>query len=106
MKKLLEEHRKLYGNFEVIDFVDEKQITGLRSKLNTDVPLDINWTWEYGSEVAELRALYEKGQVNQWNAESDIDWDLPVSKDEWVLNPQASLLGQACALSGKDEATQ
>ena len=106
MKKLLEEHRKLFGNFEVIEFVDEKKVAALRAKTETDVPLDINWTWEYGSEVAELRALYEKGKVNQWNAETDLDWDIPVTKDEWVLNPQASLLGQACALAGKDEKTQ
>ena len=106
MKKLLEDHRKLFGSFEVIDFVDEAEIAKLRAKTETDVPLDVNWTWEYGSEVAELRALYEKGKVHQWNAETDIDWEVPVTKDEFVLNPQASLLAQACALSGKDEATQ
>ena len=106
MKKLLEEHRKLFGSFEVIEFVDEAEIAKLRAKTETDVPLDINWTWEYGSEVAELRALYEKGKVNQWNAETDIDWEFPVTKDDFVLNPQASLLAQACALSGKDEKTQ
>jgi hypothetical protein len=106
VKKLLEEHRKLFGNFEVLEFVDEKEIEGLRAKTETDVPLDINWTWEYGSEVAELRALYEKGKVNQWNAETDLDWGIPVTKDDWVLNPQASLLGQACAMAGKDEKTQ
>jgi hypothetical protein len=106
VKKLLEDHRKAYGSFEVIDFVDESEIQRLRSKIDTGVPLDIHWTWEYGSEVAELRALYEKGKVHQWNAETDIDWDAPVSKDDWVLNPQASMLAQACALSGKDEKTQ
>jgi len=106
VKKLLEEHRKLFGSFEVIEFVDEAEIAKLRAKTETDVPLDINWTWEYGSEVAELRALYEKGKVHQWNAETDIDWEFPVTKDDFVLNPQASLLAQACALSGKDEKTQ
>ena len=70
------------------------------------MPLSVNWTWEYGSEVEELRRLYEKGKVSQWNAETDLDWSLPVSKDDWVLNPQASLMAQACALMGKDEATQ
>jgi P-aminobenzoate N-oxygenase AurF len=106
VKRLLEEHRKRFGEFEVIDFVDEAEIQQLRSKIDTGVPLEIHWTWEYGSEVAELRNLYEKGKVNQWNAETDIDWSIPVSKDDWVLNPQASLLAQACALSGKDEKTQ
>ena len=106
MRKLLEEHRKRFGEFEVIDFVDEAAIQRLRDKVDTGVPLDVNWTWEYGSEVAELRSLYEKGKVNQWNAETDLDWAMPVSKDDWVLNPRASLLAQACALAGKDEKTQ
>ncbi len=106
MKKLLELHRKSLGNVEVIEFVDEAEIQRLRDKISTGVPLDVNWTWEYGSEIEELRRLYEKGKVSQWNAETDLDWSLPVSKDDWVLNPQASLMAQACALMGKDEATQ
>ncbi len=106
MKKILEDHRKLFGEFEVIDFVDTDEIERLRKKIDTDVPLEIHWTWEYGSEVAELRNLYEKGKVAQWNAETDIDWETPVSKDDWVLNPRASLMAQACMLMGKDEATQ
>ena len=106
MKKLMEEQRKRFGDFEVIDFVDEQQIAEMRERTNIDTPLDINWTWEYGSEVAELRRLYEKGKVNQWNAETDLDWDLPVSKDDWVLRPEASMMAMACRLMGKDEATQ
>ncbi len=106
MKKLMEEHRKKFGEFEVIEWVDEAEIQAIRDRVDIDVPLDVNWTWEYGSEVAELRSLYEKGKVNQWNAELDLDWDIPVSKDEWVLKPEASLMAQACKLMGQDEATQ
>ncbi len=106
MKKLMDEHRKLFGDFEVIDFVDEAEIQDLRAQTDVDAPLEVHWTWEYGSEVAELRRLYEKGKVAQWNAETDLDWDRPVSKDDWVINPQASILASACALMGKDEATQ
>jgi hypothetical protein len=58
VRKLLEEHRKLFGEFEVIDFVDEGEIAQLRNKIDTGVPLSIHWTWEYGSEVQELRKLY------------------------------------------------
>jgi hypothetical protein len=106
VKKLLEEHRKLFGAFEVIEFVDTDEIERLRARVDTDVPLEIHWTWEYGSEVQELRNLYEKGKTGQWNAEADLDWDHPVTKDDWVLAPEASLLAQACKLAGKDEATQ
>jgi hypothetical protein len=106
VKRLLEDHRKRFGEFDAIDFVDVDEIARMRAQIDTPVPLELHWTWEYGSEVAELRNLYEKGKVGQWNAESDLDWDMPVSRDEWVLNPRASILAQACALMGKDEATQ
>jgi hypothetical protein len=106
VKKLMDEHRRRFGDFEVIDFVDEREVQGLREHLDLSCPMDLHWTWEYGSEVAELRALYEKGKVNQWNAELDLEWDAPVSKDTWLINPRASMLAQICALMGRDEATQ
>ena len=86
--------------------VDERELARLRERLAFDAPLEVSWTWEYGSEVAELRSLYEKGKTAQWNAESDLDWSTPVSKDDWVLAPEGSLLAQATKLMGKDEATQ
>jgi hypothetical protein len=73
MKKLMEDHRKKFGNFEVIEYVDTAEIDRLRDQIDVDVPLELHWTWQYGSEVEELRNLYEKGKVNQWNAESDLD---------------------------------
>ncbi|UCE86123.1 MAG: diiron oxygenase [Deltaproteobacteria bacterium] len=106
MKKLLEEHRKRFGEFEAVEFVDTDEIERLRSQLSVDAPLALNWSWNYGSEVEELRNLYEKGKVNQWNAELDLDWSAPVSKDDWLIAPEASLLAQMCKLTGKDEATQ
>jgi hypothetical protein len=106
MDKLIRDHRKPVGDFEVIEFVDEGEIERLRDEIDVDVPMQLHWQWNYGSEVQELRQLYEKGKAGQWNAQTDLDWDAPVSKDEWLLNPQASLMAQACALAGGDEATQ
>ncbi len=106
MKKILADHRARYGDFEVVEVVDEKEIQRLRDYVDIDTPINVHWTWEYGSEVAELRKLYEKGKVNQWNAETDLDWQIPVSKDDWVLGPEASMLAQVTKMMGKDEATQ
>ena len=106
MQKLMQEHRKRFGEFEVVDFVDPAEIERLRRQTDVEVPLELHWTWEYGSEVAELRNLYEKGKVNQWNAETDLDWSIPVTKDEWIVDPQVSMLAQVCKLMGRDEATQ
>jgi hypothetical protein len=106
MNKKLREHRRLFGDLEVVDMIDTEAIEKLRGNISCDVPLKVNWTWDYGNEVSQLRNLYEKGKVNQWNATTDLDWDIPVSKDEWVLAPEASMLGQLCAAMGLDEATQ
>jgi hypothetical protein len=106
VNKLMQEHRAMFGEFEVIDWVDEAEIASLRDRIDVAVPLELRWSWEYGSAVAELRKLYEKGKVNQWNAELDVDWDAAYSNDDWVLAPEGSLLAQVCAMQGKDEATQ
>ncbi len=105
-KKLLSEYRREFGDFEAVDFVDEKVVEGLRAKIDVDVPLDLQWTWEYGSEVEELRNLYERGKQGQWNAETDIDWDMPFPNDEWFLPKQnAQLLPSILAQMGADDAT-
>ncbi len=106
MNKLMKEHRVLYDDFEVIDFVDPDVTQALRDQIDVDFPMELHWTWNYGHEVAELKSLYEKGKVNQWNAETDLDWSIPVSKDDWLANPESSLLAQITKLMGKDEATQ
>jgi hypothetical protein len=61
VNRLMQEHRKRFGDFEVIEFVDDQEIAQLRQKTDVAAPLTLNWTWEYGSEVEELRNLYEKG---------------------------------------------
>ena len=106
MQTILESNRRKIGDFEVVEFVDEGQIESLRKKLDVDVPLELHWTWEYGSEVEELRALYERGKSGQWNAEEDLDWSIPLPRDEWFM-PQigASLLSSLLTEMGADEKT-
>jgi hypothetical protein len=106
VKKLIEEHRKRFGEFEVVDFVDTKEIEDLRAETDVAVPLQLNWNWDYGSRVAELRSLYEKGKVNQWNAETDLDWEIPCTNDHAIVGQQGSMLAMLTQMAGKDEATQ
>jgi hypothetical protein len=90
----------------VIEHVDERQIAALRARVDVDAPLQLHWTWEYGSEVEELRQLYERGKRGQWNAETDVDWSIPLPRDEWFLPRQgASLLAGVLQSVGADEAT-
>src|SRR5688572_33397898 len=107
MAKFASDRRKQFGSFEAVDFVDETEVAALRSRLTVHNPTHIRWNnWEYGSEIAELRRLYEKGKRAQWNAAEDIDWSLRVSKDEWIGDPTASILASICKVMGYDEATQ
>jgi hypothetical protein len=106
MDKILSDHRRSLGDFEIVDFKTTAPIEALRDQVDVDVPVNLRWTWSYGSEVEELRRLYEKGKGGQWNAQTDLDWDTPVSADEWQITPEASMLAQLCRMMGKDEATQ
>lgn len=55
MEKILAAHRHQLGDFEVVDVGDEAEIARLRERIDIDAPVNVHWTWEYGSEVDELR---------------------------------------------------
>ena len=102
----MRERRRQVGDFEVIEFDDAAEVDALRGRRELPAALDLRWTWEYGGEVAELRALYEKGKVSQWNAERDVDWSVPCTPEAWIVAPEGSLLAQVLKLMGRDEETQ
>lgn len=106
INKILPEHRRAFGDFEAVDFVDDREIAALRSKVDVDVPIDLHWTWEYGSQVEELRNLYERGKKGQWNAETDLDWSQPFPRDEWFMPKEgALLLPSILSMMGVDDET-
>lgn len=106
MDKLLNDHRRNIGGFEVVDFQDEAVIAGVRSRIDVDVPVELHWTWSYESEIDELRRLYEKGKAGQWNAQTDLDWSTDVDRSDWILNPEGSMLASVVKLFGGSEAAQ
>jgi len=106
MEKLLSDYRREIGAFEVIDFQDEAVVQGMRSRVDVDVPVELHWTWNYDSEVEELRRLYEKGKGGQWNAQTDLDWSTPIERNDWVLNPEGSMLANIVKMTGGSEAAQ
>jgi hypothetical protein len=105
MDKLLAEHRRTLGDFELVE-IDEARIAALREQVDVDVPVELRWTWNYASEVEELRALYERGKRGQWNAETDVDWSVPFPRDAWFLPKEGlQLLPTVLSLTGADDAT-
>ena len=107
MDKWIGGHRRNEQGFELIDIVEETDISAVRGQLDLDVPLALKWNhWEYGSEIQELRALYEKGKRNQWNATDDIDWSIPISPNEWVGDPRLSRMAMLLEHLGADETTR
>lgn len=105
--KFLNHTRRAVAGFELIDFSDSAEVEKMRSNLAVETPTHVRWNdWEYGSEVEELRTLYEKGKANQWNATTDLDWETPVSKDDWLGEIEMSLLANILAMSGRSEAEQ
>ncbi len=105
MEKLLEDYRSRIGDFEVIE-IDEDRIAKLRAQLDVEAPLDLHWTWNYGNEVEELAALYERGKKGQWNAETDVDWGEDLPLDEWFMPREGVLmLPSILTLMGADEET-
>lgn len=107
MSDLFPDNRRMLVGFEIIDFPEEAQLAKVRQKLDVGAATEVRWNgWDYGSHITELRRLYEKGKKAQWNATEDLDWSLPVTKDEWVGNPDTSLLASILKMMGKDEATQ
>jgi len=104
--KFLPEHRRAFGDFDAIDFVDEQEVARIRQKIDIDVPMDLHWSWEYGSEITELRNLYERGKKGQWNAETDIDWSQPFPHDEWFMPKEGvMLLPSILSMMGVDDDT-
>jgi len=107
MGNLLDSKRRQFGDFAVIDFSDERDLVEVRQRLSIDAPLTVRWNaWEYGSQISEIRRLYEKAKKAQWNATEDLDWSLPVSNDEWVGKPDHSLLANILGLMGASDATR
>jgi hypothetical protein len=45
------------------------------------VGFDAVYTWDYAEKRHDLRTLYEKSKVLQWNAATDLDWSISVDPE-------------------------
>jgi len=43
---------------------------------------EVAFTWDYDARSDELLKLYSKGKKEQWDADTRIDWSLPVDPED------------------------
>ena len=88
------------SNEEIIGRDDINNIEAILSVSNTDVDevehvvknnADTIFTWDYSLARPQLRKLYEKAKVGQWNATTDLDWSTEVELDKVVSADQAAI---------------
>ena len=84
----------------MIGRADVDDIEAILSVTNTDVEAvehvvkdnaDAIFTWDYSLQRPQLRKLYEKAKVGQWNASTDLDWSIEVDLEKVVAGDQVGI---------------
>ena len=87
------------SNEAIIGRDDINNIEAILSVSNTDVDevehivkdnADAIFTWDYSLARPQLRKLYEKAKVGQWNATTDLPWETEVDLEKVVSADQAA----------------
>ncbi len=65
---------------ELSDQMSPADVEVVREIFNT--PLTGSYNWDYEAANAKIRRLYELGKKFNWNAELDVDWDVPFPHTE------------------------
>jgi hypothetical protein len=88
------------SNEAIIGRDDINNIEAILSVTNTDVDevehivkdnADAIFTWDYSLARPQLRKLYEKAKVGQWNATTDLDWSTEIDLEQVVTADQAAI---------------
>src|SRR5687768_4938179 len=93
------------SNEAIIGRDDINNIEAILSITNTDLDeiehvvkdnADAIFTWDYSLARPQLRKLYEKAKVGQWNATTDLPWDTEVDLEKVVSADQAEIGRASC----------
>ncbi len=91
-------------NFDLIGRDEINDLEAILSISNSDVDAvvhtvkaeaDALFTWDYSRSRPALIKLYEKAKTSQWNAETDLDWSIPVDQAAVALANQQKMNGTA-----------
>ena len=87
-------------NDEILGRAELNDIEAIVSIVNTDVDevehavkdnAEAMFTWDYTLARPQLRKLYEKGKVGQWNAATDLPWDTEVDFEKVVREDESAI---------------
>jgi len=87
------------SNEDIIGRDNINDIEAILSVTNTDVDevqhivkdnADAIFTWDYSLARPQLRKLYEKAKVGQWNGSTDLDWDAEIDIEQVVSADQSA----------------
>ncbi len=87
-------------NETLIDRAELNDLEAILAVSNTDVDevehvvkdnADAIFTWDYSLARPALRKLYEKAKTGQWNATTDLDWDIEVDLEQVVEADQIAM---------------
>jgi len=85
---------------EILGRTDVNDIEAILGVTNTDVNeithmvknnADTLFSWDYSLARPQLRKLYEKAKVGQWNATTDLPWETPVDIEGTIAADQAAI---------------
>src|SRR3954465_14481022 len=89
-------------NFDMIGRDEIDDLEAILSITNSDVDevvhtvraeADALFTWDYERSRPALVKLYEKAKTSQWNAETDLDWSIPVDQAAVAVANQQQMNG-------------
>lgn len=84
----------------ILGRADMNDLEAILAITNTDVDAvqhvvkdnaDAIFTWDYSLARPQLRKLYEKAKVGQWNATTDLPWDIEVDVEKVISGDQAAM---------------
>jgi hypothetical protein len=85
---------------EILGRTDVNDIEAILGVTNTDVNeithmvknnADTLFSWDYSLARPQLRKLYEKAKVGQWNGTTDLPWETPVDIEGTIAADQAAI---------------
>ena len=88
------------SNQEILGRDELDDIEAILAVTNTDVDeiehivkdnADALFTWDYSLSRPQLRKLYEKAKVGQWNATTDLPWDTEVDFEKVISEDQSAI---------------